>query len=115
MPSAMDNVFGERPNRPDTPDFWKLSAVILRLDGAMEAATTKEEKDKLYVSLVGAHIDVDSLAYMAMQRAMSGLGLTTSTEVRENMAMVAKLASIYMDAFIAGCEYTSESPTIPEK
>jgi hypothetical protein len=103
--SGMDDVFGVMPNRPNHPDFWKLSQVILRMDGAMEAATSEDEKEAVFASFVGGHVDLPSLAYVATHRAMRALGTKTQMEVAANFKEVARLASLYMDGFTTACEY----------
>ena len=38
----LDNPFNRPPNAPDGPDFWKLSSVVLKSDGRIEAAEEDE-------------------------------------------------------------------------
>ena len=99
MPSGMDEVFGKMP-RPDTPDFWKMSDAVLKLDGRVEAAMTNEEKHEVFVSTVGEYVDIESLSYMAVQRAIRVVPPSP-----KNADMIQKLAAIFMDAFIIGCEF----------
>lgn len=104
--SGMSDVFGERPARPDTAEFWRLSEIVLRLDGAMEAAATGAEKDQVWEARVTEHVELEALTYMAMQRAIRALGLRTRVDVALRSLDVAKLSGMYIDGFIAGCEFT---------
>lgn len=52
------------PNRPNHPDFWRLSEIVLQLDAAVleDGVTVDSEVEK--------EIDVASLNYMAEQTAL---------------------------------------------
>lgn len=103
--SAMDEVFGHMGARPDTAEFWRLSEMILQLDGRMDAARTTDEKDRVFEETVGAHVGMQELSYMALQRAIRYLGISTKTELVAHMAEAMKLTAFYMDAFTAGAEW----------
>lgn len=74
------------PDRPQHPDFWKLSTIILEMDGkfAEDSATDFEE-------YVDNEVDVASIMYMAIQRAQRLQGRN-----------VGSIAAIYMEAFMVG-------------
>lgn len=93
--SGMDEVFGNFPNRPNTREFWKLSEVVLQLDGAAEAGES-------FDSLVQKVVDVDSLLYMAQQRVRGAIGPGSGVDYE---ALVMKMTSIYLDGFMAGAGY----------
>lgn len=86
--TSLKDLFSDFPDRPDHPDFWKLSEIVLQLDGrAME-----DESD--FASTLASMMDPKSLCYMARQRAMRLLerGLVS-------------LTSLYIDGFAAGYRY----------
>jgi hypothetical protein len=67
MSSAMNEAFGNFPDRPDHPDFWKLSEIVLGLDGAIEEAERTGGSD-VFHDLATEHCDLRSQLYMATQR-----------------------------------------------
>lgn len=83
MDSLQDPSF---PGRPTHPDFWKLSEIILQMDGkfAEDAPTDFEE-------FIDKEIDPTSIIYMAIQRADRLQGRN-----------VGSIAALYMEAFIVG-------------
>lgn len=101
MTSAMDDAFGARPDRPSHPDFWRLSSVVLDIDGQLQEATTQTARNAALARIVAQYVDQDSLAYVALQRALRALMSTTATDASD----IAKLAAVYLDGFITGCAY----------
>jgi hypothetical protein len=91
----MDDAFGKIPGRPDHPDFWKLSQIVLRTDGRLEA------DPDAFRSTVSSVIDLESLTYFARQRVMR---LFPGQPERSTIALM----SLYMDAFIMGAEFDHE-------
>lgn len=87
------------PDRPTHPDFWRISQVLTMNDGrATEGGQSVPE-------ITAAVVDIDSLTYAAKQRAgiaCQALGLPTSP------GWVAKLASVWIDAFVAGATFEQE-------
>jgi hypothetical protein len=84
------------PNRPNHPDFWRLSDVTLRLDGA--AGNGRD----LSTAADGL-VDLDSLVYMAEQRCailIRAFGLPTSVHM--------PLVTAYVTSFITGIEFEKE-------
>lgn len=76
--TGMDELFNDprHPDRPQHPDFWRLSDVVLRQDGA-----TQEEGEAGFLRILDETVDRDSLFYLAQQRAMimvSQMGLPPS-------------------------------------
>lgn len=102
--SAMGEVFGERPERPDTKEFWALSAMILQYDGRMEE-TSDEERDAAFEAMVREHVGLEEVAYMAMQRAMRATGVVNRMELAATFQEVMKLSATWMEAFVLGCEW----------
>lgn len=83
-------------NRPEHDDFWLLSQIIIDNDNAMETGTVLME-DKL-----AQVVDPDSVTYMARQRALRVVGPYATT--REQ----AKIAAIWLDAFMAGAAFQAK-------
>lgn len=83
-------------NRPDHPDFLMLSEVVIAQDNAMDGATIPFEE------FVGQTIDIGSLSYMAEQRAMRVTGPYVTRQE------TAKVAAVYMDAFMAGAAFQAK-------
>lgn len=82
----MEDGIPNHPGRPDHPDFWKLSEIILEMDGKFS-----EGEGEDFEAFIREQIDVDSVTYMALQRALrlQGRGLDS-------------IAAIYLEAFIVG-------------
>lgn len=86
------DLFGGFPNRPDHPDFWKLSNVVLWMDGACE------DEGGFKRVMAEAGVDARSLVYMAHQRAMRAYNGT-------DQATLMALTAVYLDAFLAGVHF----------
>lgn len=84
------------PNRPDHPDFWELSKVLLANDASVN------EDHKTIPEAIGDIINTESLEYHALNR--------TGT-VMQQMHLVPRpwlqplLAATWLDAFAAGARY----------
>lgn len=85
------------PNRPDTPDFWRLAAVVQDFDSATDDGTAFDR-------LVSPIIDTESLIYVAQQRALRASMANPLTGRRPIIDEV-KLAAVWIDAFVAGAMY----------
>jgi hypothetical protein len=83
-------------NRPEHPDFWMLSEIVISQDAAVDnKAITFEE-------VVNKVVDVHSLAYMAQQRAMRISGPYAPVSEQS------KIAAVYMDAFLTGAAFQAK-------
>lgn len=99
------------PVRPDTPDFWHLSAIILDLDGAMDDAVTDDDRQRVWDDAVKAGgIDPNALSYMGMQRAFRVLGVRTQRDLRNQAVQrqVLAMTTLYMEAFLVGVRFERE-------
>lgn len=101
----LNNVFGGFDQRPESPDFWRLSEIILRLDGMIAEAKDEDERNRLYNENVERWVDGDSLFYLALQRGMRALGITKVGEVRQNAPLLTRMAILYAEGFQVGTEY----------
>lgn len=83
------------PDRPQHPDFWKLSEIALRLDGkANEGGQTMPE---IVTEL--SVVDLASLEYLALNRA--GTALLAIGMPLENV-LQSMLAAAMVDGFTIG-------------
>lgn len=136
--SGIEDVFGKRSHRPDHPDFWRISEVLLANDGDMEAARTTDEKETAWAKRTGSVVDVPSVTYASIQRtilasahpahhpgqrtilafgtpgggAAFGLGgaRTGGLTVHQQAAM----AALWVDAFVAGAMYQQRGGHQPD-
>lgn len=82
--------------RPDHPDFWLLSEIVIDQDTASFNETI------LFDDMVGQIVDTKSLAYLADQRALRILGPAATNRER------AKIAAVFMDAFMVGAKFQTK-------
>lgn len=88
-----DHAFDPRfPDRPNVPEFWRLSEVVCGLDEEIDTGTP-------LVEVTERVIPMDVLTYMAKQRVMRVVGPLVPDEV------LITLASIYLDGFVSGANY----------
>lgn len=85
------------PNRPSSPDFWRMVEVVNQLDGqATEGGRSTPE-------IAEGLVDIEALSYMAQMRALKArqlLGLPASAEMA--------LAATFLNAFLAGIRFEQE-------
>lgn len=86
MPLREDNEF---PNRPNHPDFWALSNIIIQNDNLAELSPLQVEQ------IIGEVIDINSLVYLASQRI-------TRTKGQEATALQ---VAYFTDAFLIGYKF----------
>ncbi len=105
------DIFGDNENRPDHPDFWKLSEVLLKLDSGLDPSNPNEEEKEaqFQARLKEIGVDVDSLVYTAYQRAIRALGVNTQQDLVIKAPQVMMLTSIWLDAFAAGAFYERQA------
>lgn len=84
----------QRPERPDHPDFWLISQALIDTD----KQTRHSGGDQDWPTITGRYVDPVSLLYVAMQR---GLALAGPFD----QELIAKLGSVWVDAFIAGIKF----------
>ncbi len=84
-------------NRPDTAAFWALSEILIDLDAVAE-------KFGLEAAIDNA-VDVQTLMYVAQQRAFRALQIETLAELESREEEINKVTAAWMDAFIAGTKY----------
>ena len=103
----LTDVFGAPQERPSHPDFWKLSDVLLKMDGTIDPTTmSQEECEAAYVArLAELNIDPDVMGYAACQRALRGLAFFKDAPVEIRRMFATVLASAWIDGFAAGALY----------
>lgn len=83
-------------DRPLHNDMDVLIRLINILD---DTALAEAGIDKI---MERAGFDTGSLGYLASQRAMRALGITTMGEIQAQMQEFVRLASVYHEAFVLG-------------
>jgi hypothetical protein len=106
-----EEVFGTGGQRPESREFWQLADILLRLDGAMEAAPP-QHRDAIYEREVHKRItDQRALTYVAMQRAFRSLGIETQRQLQVQMSkdpqVMFKLMTLWCEGFMVGAEYAA--------
>jgi hypothetical protein len=79
-------------DRPDHPDFWLMSQAVIDLDAA-------SDEGKPFQEVVG-DIDLESLKYMAAQRALRAAMILADPVSRESQIM-----ATWLDGFMAGARF----------
>jgi len=90
------------PNRPDHPDFWRLSESVLKQDGKFSEGVDPFE------TVMAKIVDVESVIYMAEQRANF---LIDRTGVPHSTVLQGLLMSVYLDAFTTGVGFQQAGGT----
>lgn len=86
------------PDRPDHPDFWRLSSAVLAIDAhACEDGMTVPE-------IVGDLVDIDVLEYFARHRTGTAMAL-----LRLPALLAPALQAIWVDAFVAGAQFGKDA------
>lgn len=84
------------PNRPNHPDFWLMAEIVQDMDAAAE--------DKVGLQRIIGDIDLQSLAYVAEQRAMRA-AMWAKSDPLASADPIAQLGGMWIDAFKAGVEF----------
>ena len=93
--------------RPDHPDLERLIEVVQRMEAPMDAATTDDEKTRIWNEEVAKFIDVESLTYFALQRAFRALGIETGAEFVARRDEVIPQVQMYVDGFLMASNYAA--------
>jgi len=89
------------PDRPDHPDFWKLSEIINHFDDLADKGM-----DLMDVAILKG-LDLKSLVYMAKQRALRALDTYKDTEAYPEGSTneETRVAASWLDGFMAGQDF----------
>lgn len=90
-------LFGDFPDRPDHPDFWKLSDVVLQHDGLTEDADFDIQAHLATV------LDPDSLRYMLAARVKR-------SHDRSGAPALVQAQAAWLDGFMIGVAYARRHP-----
>lgn len=106
------------PYRPDHPDFWTLSSVVLDFDTRMDTAPSTAAKHEAYEAIVAERIHDPSLTYMAVQRARKAVAELGQPD---NKALATLIATVWSEGVLTGIEverrrttHRNEAPDTPE-
>lgn len=86
--------------RPEHPDLWRLSAIVRKLDDRFPLDPNKlEESWEVVFEELG--IDLNSVTWLAMQRAFRGLGIETVGDLNKpgKRMQVTLVAAAWLEAF----------------
>lgn len=97
----MSDVFPPNPGRPDVPEFWHLSEIVLRHDGKLEDGGG----DGILEALINEFAPVQVVAYMAAQRCALTLAKAGNPAVLPHSLVWSFMSGAWVDAFLAGAEY----------
>lgn len=104
--SDLNDLFPGPPDRPDTPEFWQLSEIVLGFDSMVENC----ESDEQFVGIVTRQnngFPTEVVDYMAFNRTFPALQcfhpLALMSMGPENIH--AFMMAAWSDAFCAGMEY----------
>lgn len=88
------------PNRPDHPDYWQLSEVLVTHDAEMDTGGNFDDA-------VGRYIDLPSLAYAANNQAQMGMQRigAAGKVVWDSRTVRMLMASTFISSFLAGMKY----------
>lgn len=105
----ISDIFPGGSARPNNPDFWRLSSIVLKYDGRMDEARTDEAREQVWTdSLAEAGINGDSLFYMGLQRAMRAMRITTRDELRQRQDTISMMATLYAEGALVGISFERE-------
>lgn len=108
MSDDMNDLFNRPPGAPDGPDFWRLSNVVLKQDGRIEATDTDDMPDVYNEILAEASVSHEALHYMAQQRAYRLLGIDNAEDAERQARIIGALAAMFVDGFMVGSGYQRE-------
>lgn len=103
-----ESLFGNFPQRPEVPDFWRISSILLKLDAGMQEAEMEEGRDTFYENNVTRWVDSKALHYSAMQRAIRPLGIKTQGDLAAHVREVTLLSTLWAEGFMVGAEFVTE-------
>lgn len=105
----ISDIFGNFRHRPNHPHFWRLSNIILKLDGRMDAAATDDQKDAVWTDNLTTYVDEPSANYMAFQRASRMFGVVTVADVRKHADDILRPMVAWLEGFQVGAEFATHS------
>lgn len=106
----LDDVFGSNPNRPNHPDMWRLSEILLRMDSGMDPARHTEDELEAQFQATIKKIGIDSsvVSYAAIQRALRVIGMPALLADPTKARDAVQLSSAWLDGFVAGALWSTD-------
>lgn len=103
----IDDIMKGPEHRPSNdPNFWRLSSIVLQMDARMKDASNDDERNAVWLdTLKDAGIALNTVSYMAIQRAMRVIGVADRESLERNSGLVSQVAAAWCDAFVAGVNY----------
>lgn len=101
--------------RPTGPELELLAEIVSEHDRRMDEAGTADEKDEVWLTIVGGIIPADVLAYVAFQRAIRKMGVTTTSELAEQVPRATELSAAWIDGFTAGAAYQERTRQVSKR
>lgn len=106
MSDFFEGLLSGPPDRPDHPDFWKLSDVVLRHDGQATDPTAAFNMDER----IARDIKPEVLTYMIGQRVAAMMQRGPLAQELARVPKVAAMLSVIaqasaLDAFMIGVEW----------
>jgi hypothetical protein len=89
---------GAPPNRPDHPDYWRISEIVLALDALVEAGTTVDAAAAVLQAGYQNAADLGSVTYTAIQRARHLGG-------GRGPVLLQALAAMWLEGFTVGMAF----------
>jgi hypothetical protein len=110
---AIADYFKLNNQRPDHPDFDRLSRIIRDCDALAETGT--EERSGMHMVFLQTGVDFNTVAYMAKQRALRAEELISEDDDGNPIPERERLILMWLDAFVAGALFAQETaPTIQQ-
>lgn len=91
------------PDRPQHPDFWRLSEIILKQDGRVEDIASREDAEAFVPRMIQEQIDQNSLEYMSMMRAHRMVAALR--EARLPFIPEVAMTSMFLQGVLVGIEF----------
>ena len=102
----IEDILGKFEGRPNHPDFWTLSQLVLGMDASAKDGPIDVRE------MIEEVVDFDSISYMANGRAALSVNLvrdiSRSTGVSPAKLFENIIPSLYVDAFILGARFAEE-------
>lgn len=109
MPVAdIRDVIPGPADRPDHPDFWRISQTLLAGDAPIEEASDPDAKERAWRERVASVVDQESVTYAAIHRAQFAFGPPSS---HDDVVTSSKGASLFIDGFVTGAKFQQAGGT----
>ena len=94
---------------PSHPDYEILVGLALDLDHAA-AARAEDAEMHMTEEVRKESVDEGSITYLAMQRSIRMLGITSPDDLIARVEDVARLTTLYLEAFLLGLRCPARTP-----